>query len=632
MTEGSSNKFWEIDLAGRVLTVRFGRIGSAGQMQKKPLASPENARREHDKLVAEKLKKGYREIVATKEPDAPKVVTVTFEKDGKPTEGILADALRLFEKLANKTPARRVVMGKVVFPPGKLATWLKKTLDDEGTTVQAMLDDLAARVARGEHFLEARVDGDLLEIAGWDWLDDTERHLHELTWSLHKAAPLEPKGEVRTFARYGHGDTNWASWKLAGKKIVVREKGDRESFGWEDPRVKAALDEVAPRLAVWMAAHPDVRVRIERSGLWGYIDDGGREVIAPAFAGAEEFHEGLAFVSIGLARTRVIDTHGKFLPGEWQYEHGGFQRGLAAISVDERWGYIDTAGKFRVRPRFQNAAAFTGPLAAVHVGNFADSRQRWITPEGELVGDEFDYTHGFSEDRAWVYPDAKKAWGCVDERGQMVIPCRYADCASFSGSLAAVRESEREKWGYVNRAGGLAVTAKFDEAYPFADKRAIVRLGKQYRIIDARGEFLGKPFDGFLPTIATPKGYVGTFTEGVLGVKIGRKVGYLSTDGKVLVEPTFDEGHAFREGLALVGKRRRRSGKEVLLWGMIDRNGQVAIPLEYENLLPLSGSRAIFCVEDRWGMLDRTGNVVVPPRYKHMQRGFSNGLAWVQMP
>ena len=58
---GSSRKFWEILVSGNSFTVRFGRIGTAGRSQKKTFADEPNAKREAEKLVAEKLKKGYAE-------------------------------------------------------------------------------------------------------------------------------------------------------------------------------------------------------------------------------------------------------------------------------------------------------------------------------------------------------------------------------------------------------------------------------------------------------------------------------------------------------------------------------------------------------------------------------------------
>ncbi|HYO58609.1 WGR and DUF4132 domain-containing protein [Archangium sp.] len=62
LVEGSSKKFWEIDLQGAGFTVRWGRIGTNGQSQQKSFASTEKAQAEYDKLITEKQKKGYSEV------------------------------------------------------------------------------------------------------------------------------------------------------------------------------------------------------------------------------------------------------------------------------------------------------------------------------------------------------------------------------------------------------------------------------------------------------------------------------------------------------------------------------------------------------------------------------------------
>jgi DNA ligase-1 len=57
--EGNSSKFWEVSVDGPEVTVRFGRIGTQGQTQTKPLPDSQSAARHAEKLIAEKLKKGY---------------------------------------------------------------------------------------------------------------------------------------------------------------------------------------------------------------------------------------------------------------------------------------------------------------------------------------------------------------------------------------------------------------------------------------------------------------------------------------------------------------------------------------------------------------------------------------------
>ncbi|MBY0231518.1 MAG: WGR domain-containing protein [Gemmataceae bacterium] len=67
-TGDGSNKFWNIALDGPRFTVNYGRLGTAGQTQVKTFASAEAALKEHDKLVAEKLRKGYRETTPVAAP------------------------------------------------------------------------------------------------------------------------------------------------------------------------------------------------------------------------------------------------------------------------------------------------------------------------------------------------------------------------------------------------------------------------------------------------------------------------------------------------------------------------------------------------------------------------------------
>lgn len=58
-TEGGSNKFWEAAIDINKLVVRFGKIGTKGQTQVKTFKDYETANKELDKLVKEKMGKGY---------------------------------------------------------------------------------------------------------------------------------------------------------------------------------------------------------------------------------------------------------------------------------------------------------------------------------------------------------------------------------------------------------------------------------------------------------------------------------------------------------------------------------------------------------------------------------------------
>lgn len=62
--EGSTSKFWETGVDGAVVTVRYGRCGTAGRTQTKEYASADAAEAQVLKTIAEKERKGYREAGA----------------------------------------------------------------------------------------------------------------------------------------------------------------------------------------------------------------------------------------------------------------------------------------------------------------------------------------------------------------------------------------------------------------------------------------------------------------------------------------------------------------------------------------------------------------------------------------
>ena len=63
-TAGTSCKFWEISTSGNDISVRYGRIGTSGQLQTKACLSEAAAEQQAHKQIAAKLAKGYRELTA----------------------------------------------------------------------------------------------------------------------------------------------------------------------------------------------------------------------------------------------------------------------------------------------------------------------------------------------------------------------------------------------------------------------------------------------------------------------------------------------------------------------------------------------------------------------------------------
>jgi uncharacterized protein (TIGR02996 family) len=58
-SDAKSHKFWTIEVGGKSFTVTFGKVGSSGQTRTKTFSTGAEAQAEADKLVREKLRKGY---------------------------------------------------------------------------------------------------------------------------------------------------------------------------------------------------------------------------------------------------------------------------------------------------------------------------------------------------------------------------------------------------------------------------------------------------------------------------------------------------------------------------------------------------------------------------------------------
>lgn len=72
-TDGTSNKFWQIETHKNVFTVTYGRIGNAGQSQTKAFADAATCQKEAEKLIREKTNKGYvEEGQANSTPTVPR--------------------------------------------------------------------------------------------------------------------------------------------------------------------------------------------------------------------------------------------------------------------------------------------------------------------------------------------------------------------------------------------------------------------------------------------------------------------------------------------------------------------------------------------------------------------------------
>ncbi|MDP3537952.1 MAG: WGR domain-containing protein [Azonexus sp.] len=101
-----SSKFWEIQIKGNGFNVRYGKIGTDGQKQSKDFADTTSAEKQAQKLIAEKLGKGYLEVgkdqISTTAPSTDKEsqLLASLQKLREPS----SDIALIIDQLMNRTP------------------------------------------------------------------------------------------------------------------------------------------------------------------------------------------------------------------------------------------------------------------------------------------------------------------------------------------------------------------------------------------------------------------------------------------------------------------------------------------------------------------------------------------------
>ncbi|MGI0489921.1 WG repeat-containing protein [Pantanalinema rosaneae CENA516] len=109
------------------------------------------------------------------------------------------------------------------------------------------------------------------------------------------------------------------------------------------------------------------------------------------------------------------------------------------------------------------------------------------------------------------------------------------------------------------------------------------------------------------------------FAEGLAAIKDENgRAGYINTLGKLVVAPQFEDADAFHEqraGIKLNGK-----------WGFIDQTGKIVVAPQFEYVGWFSEGRAAVRRNNLWGFIDLNGNFIVQPKFiDHL--AFSEGLA-----
>ncbi|MDB5599895.1 MAG: hypothetical protein JWN71_1939 [Xanthobacteraceae bacterium] len=253
----------------------------------------------------------------------------------------------------------------------------------------------------------------------------------------------------------------------------------------------------------------------------------------------------------GLCRYVDRQTRQEIIPARYE-EAMPFSEGLAAVSIDGRYGYIDARGEIVIAPKFDLAGEFYQGLAEI------------------LVGDKT---------------------GVIDRKGDIVVPPIFQRAIPLTKDVILASEGqwqpEKNRLRQELRRNSPDSSSKFG-------------------LYHVAGHWIRRPdLNRITPFDHQGRGLIWASESGqALGV-----LGLLASTGQWIVEPQYYVARPLADERAIVIKRVG----DTLLYGAVDPSGQLVVPLQALQLLSWSngwGWARENIALGKYALLDKQGAVI----------------------
>lgn len=340
-------------------------------------------------------------------------------------------------------------------------------------------------------------------------------------------------------------------------------------------------------------------ISVSAGGKWGAIDPDGRQVIPPRF---DAIRIWAGFIAARRDdRWGILDRTGSFSV-EPRFVSVQPVGPMAAVRIDEKWGLIDTSGAFVLPPQLDRAPAYYrgDQMIVAEMGGRAgllDLSGEWVVePRFERI---YRFMNGFGN------ATINGKMGYIDSTGAWVIEPRFDVAAPFGPEgLALVTIGDEEV--FIDRTGNVVVKGDFKVLHSFSGGLARAAVGEnsndlKWGYLDTAGRWVAEPVQD----------WVSTSHEGLSAMTKDGRTSYLDDEGSVVLELDCS-GVDFSDGLAGIVMNDK--------WGYVDRNGVRVIEPRYDRGYEYQFGLAKVLLGDRIAYIDRSGREVYVMEFPDLRK------------
>ena len=303
-----------------------------------------------------------------------------------------------------------------------------------------------------------------------------------------------------------------------------------------------------------------------------------------------------------------------------------FSQGFAVACRDKKFGYINEQGREVILCTYMYAEYFRKGVGVVqHEGKF-----RNIDSTGKLLE---NYTVEHESWRNNQYSNYSNighlkatctilGCGLTKENDVFVVPPIYQSISpvkilvkgqtQFSDKIFIGKRSE--KIGLVDTAGNVLLPLEYEyiQDDPRADGLRVVRKDRMHSGI------LNRNYEWVVPCIYEDI----RIREGYFLFLHHGKYGLMDTTGGVTVPPVYEMINVLKNSRALV--------RVDTLYGMINMQGEVVIPIKFQHLNGVfQNGLCPFAINNKWGYIDTTGKIIIEAMFDQVH-GFEKEITAVK--
>ena len=361
-------------------------------------------------------------------------------------------------------------------------------------------------------------------------------------------------------------------------------------IGWYDPEKPKQQDYLVPTKAVLLDIDgnqicdeefeslekiDEHYLKAYRNGKMYFINERGRNIIDEKIDGAGKFYDKVYFYTVN-GKYRLFDPQIPYRKTEEYDQITNKAEGMLGVKKGEKYGYLDSNMNVAIEFNFDQIQAFHFGVALVKV------KDNWflIDKLGNILSDDYKMTQDLGGGFTMIKKNDK--FGVINNKGKVVVEPEYEKC--------------------------VTITKKKDSIYGF-----ILRKDKKDGMIGTDGKIIHPFIYETLYEITGNNSSYEFMREGYYagGWKHNRTTrdfyhfNYDSTKTKVEIKTNPNMGFE----IVFNGKRGVRNWEK-----------KMVIPQKYDNIEEMKFNTFKVCQNERGcGLMDTNGKVIIPIEYEHLR-------------